>query len=123
LAQDGLLALAPRLRRRAVLRLLIVSPARAADLAAEPALVRTGPSAAAAYAWPDLDDLPLDVYVPPPLVAELLASPEPDAFEPGTRVWLRVVAGAWPFPSQRAVAPATLAALDLLDHPLAAAQH
>jgi segregation and condensation protein B len=123
LDQDGLLRLAPRLRSRAGLHQRIVSPARAAELAADPVLVRTGPSAAAAYGWSDLHELPLDVYVPPPLVAELLASPEPGPSEAGTRVWLRVAAGAWPFPPQRAVAPAALAALDLLDHPVPAAQH
>jgi segregation and condensation protein B len=123
LEQDGLFKLAPRLRSRAVLHQLTVSAGRAAELAADPALVRTGPSAAAAYGWSDLDDLPLDVYVPPPLMAELLASPEPGPSEEGARVWLRVVAGTWPFPPQRAVAPASLAALDLLDHPLPAAQH
>ena len=37
-------------------------------------------------------------------------------------VWLRVVAGAWPFLPNRAVAPAALAALDLLDHPAASAR-
>jgi segregation and condensation protein B len=121
LDQDGLLRLAPRLRSRAVLHQLTVSKARAAELATDPALIRSGASAAAAYGWPELDDLPLDAYVPPPLVAELLATPEPSPNEPGTRVWLRVVAGTWPFPPQRAVAPAALAALDLLDHPLAAA--
>jgi len=123
LEQDGLLKLAPRLRSRAALHELIVFPTRAAELAADPALVRTGPSAAAAYGWPDLHDLPVDVYVPPPLVVELLASPVPGPLEAGTRVWLRVVAGTWPFPPQRAVAPAALAALDLLDHPFPAAQH
>jgi excisionase family DNA binding protein len=110
--QDGLLALAPRLRRRAVLRQLRVAPARAAELAADAALVRTGPSAAAAFGWSGLDGLPLDVYVPPPLVPELLASSELEAFEPRATVWLRVVIGAWPFPPQRAVAPAALAAED-----------
>jgi segregation and condensation protein B len=123
LDQDGLLKLAPRLRSRAALHQLIVSSARAMELAADPALVRSGPSAAAAYGWSELHDLPLDVYVPPPLVAELLAATEPGLSESGTGVWLRVVAGAWPFPPQRAVAPAALAALDLLDHPLPAAQH
>jgi len=120
--EEGLLALAPRLRRRAVLRQLSVSSARAAELASDAALVRTGPSAAAAFGWSGLDGLPLDVYVPPPLVPELLATPEPAASEARTTVWLRVVAGAWPFPPQRAVAPAALAALDLLDHPATAAQ-
>jgi segregation and condensation protein B len=122
LAQDGLLAVAPRLRRRAVLRQMTVSSARAAELAADRALVRTGPSAAAAYGWSDIADLPLDAYVPPPLVPELLATPDLDASEPRATVWLRVPSGAWPFPPQRTVAPAALAALDLLDHPAAAAQ-
>jgi len=121
LEQEGLLALAPRLRRRAVLRQLTVSAARAADLAADAALVRTGPSAAAAYGWSGLDELPLDMYVPP-LVPELLTPPEPDGSEPRTTIWLRVVAGAWPFPPHRAVAPAALAALDLLEHPATVAQ-
>jgi hypothetical protein len=66
LEQEGLLALAPRLRRRAILRQLTVSSARAADLSTDAALVRTGPSAASAYDWSGLDGLPLDVYVPPP---------------------------------------------------------
>jgi segregation and condensation protein B len=123
LDHDGLLAMAPRLRSRAAKHQLTVSPARAAELAADPALVRTGPSAAAAYGWSDLLDLPPDVYVPPPLVAEVLASPEPGPSEAGTVVWLRVVTGAWPFPPQRAIAPAALAALDLLDHPVPAGQH
>jgi segregation and condensation protein B len=123
LDQTGLLALAPRLRRRAVLRHLSVSPARAAELAGDAALVRTGPSAAAAFGWAGLDGLPLDAYVPPPLLTELLATPDLEASdEPRATVWLRVVNGAWPFPPQRQVAPAALAALDLLDHPSAAAQ-
>jgi hypothetical protein len=45
-----------------------VSSARATELASDAALVRTGPSAAAAYGWSGMDELPLDAYVPPPLV-------------------------------------------------------
>jgi segregation and condensation protein B len=122
LDQDGLLGLAPRLRRRAVLRSLVISSTRAAELTSDAALVRTGPSAAAAYAWSGLEELPLDVYVPPPLVHELLDTSELNESEPSATVWLRIVNGAWPFPPQRTVAPASLAALDLLDHPAAAAQ-
>jgi len=122
LDQAGLLALAPRLRRRAVLRHLSVSAARAAELAGDAALVRTGPSAAAAYGWSGLDGLPLDAYVPPPLLTELLAIPDLEASEPRATVWLRVVNGGWPFPPQRPVAPTALAALDLLDHPSTVAQ-
>ncbi|MBV9602992.1 MAG: hypothetical protein JOZ87_39965 [Chloroflexi bacterium] len=77
LDQDGLLRLAPRLRSRAALHQLTVFRVRVAELTEDPAMVRTGSSPAAAYGWPELHELPLDVYVPPPLVAELLASPEP----------------------------------------------
>src|SRR5712692_9609523 len=86
LEQDGLMALASRLRRRAVLRQMTVSSSRAAELAGDAALVRTGPSAAAAYAWSGLDGLPLDAYVPPPLVSELLTISELEASEPRATV-------------------------------------
>src|SRR5262249_52331184 len=102
LDHDGLLRLAPRLRSRAALHQRTVSTACAAELAADPALVRTGPSAAAAYGWSDLHDLPLDAYVPPPLVAELLASPEPGVNMPRMSGVLRTPNGAKLFLELRA---------------------
>jgi segregation and condensation protein B len=115
--QEGLLALAPRLRRRAVLRRLTLPGARAEALRSDPAVVRTGPSAAAAYGWPLAGDLPLEVYVPQALLPELLDGLASNAGEGACPVWLRVVAGPWPFPPHRVVVPAALAALDLLDQP------
>ena len=54
LAADGLLALAPRLRRRATLRVVHLPPALLADLEGDASLVRTGASAAVPYGWTEL---------------------------------------------------------------------
>ena len=57
LAADGLLALAPRLRRRATLRVVHLPPALLADLEGDASLVRTGASAAVPYGWTELSQL------------------------------------------------------------------
>jgi hypothetical protein len=132
LARQGLLELAPRLRRRAsplVLR-LPAQLAEALDHDATP--VRTGLSArpfggvelsTAGRAWR------LEAYLPLEAFSELRRHADRSAADAGSGadsdlipVVLRVVDDPWPFPPNYQQAPQPLAALDLLDCPDPAAQ-
>lgn len=125
LAVDGVLALAPRLRRRASLHVVHLPPALLADLEGDASLVRTGVSAAVPYGWTELAQTQsesasawaLDAYVSAAAV-DVLVDQVPAAAGPDTQpVLLRSIDGAWPFPAHCQLAPQPLAALDLLDYP------
>jgi segregation and condensation protein B len=120
LASQGLLELAPRLRRRATLTVLRVPEHVRASLDKEAALVRTGASAAAAYGWDELRSgsrWALDAYLPVDAL-QRLQDAQTSAEQAGNlTVLLRAVDGPWPFPSNCQLAPQPLAALDLLDYP------
>jgi segregation and condensation protein B len=118
LAHQGLLELAPRLRRRATLTVLRMSEGVVAALDKEATLVRTGASAATAYRWDELTlgaPWALDAYV----VVDALQRLQEASMEPAdsVSVLLRAVDGPWPFPPNCQLAPQPLAALDLLDYP------
>ena len=125
---DNLVDLAPRLRRRATLVVRQLPRGLRRALEGDAALVRTGASAAAVYAWDELVQRAdptwvLDAYLPLDTFAalqeqlnrldleEALAAPTPEP------MLLRVVDEPWPFPPHYPVAPQPLAALDLLDDP------
>jgi len=126
---EGLVDLAPRLRRRATLIARHVPRGLREALECDAALVRTGTSAASAYGWAELAQKgatwSLDAYLPLAAFAGLqerlnrldidddvgVADDAPDS------VMLRVVGEPWPFPPHYPLAPQPLAALDLLDHP------
>jgi segregation and condensation protein B len=106
----------------------------------DPALVRTGVSAAAAYGWHELaqrsrSSWRLDAYLPLEAFSalqerlnqrdvdgELDAAAESSALD-ASAVLLRVVDSAWPFPANAVIAPQPLAALDLLDYPDQVVRH
>src|SRR5579859_7332291 len=120
LARNSLLELAPRLRRRATLKVLHVPSRVLAALNNNPALVRTGISAAAPYGWDELkvgEPWTLDAYIQAEALRRLEASLEATPAAPITAVLLRGVDGLWPFPPNYQLAPQPLAALDLLDYP------
>jgi segregation and condensation protein B len=120
LARQSVLELAPRLRRRATLKVLHVPPSVLAALEKDAALVRTGVSAAAPYGWDELttgDPWALDAYVHADALRRLEASPVSTPAALTVSVLLRAVDGLWPFPPNYQLAPQPLAALDLLDYP------
>lgn len=130
LGRERLVDLAPRLRRRATLIVRQVPRGLRQALELDPALVRTGTSASAAYGWEELADgrdlsWVLDAYLSvkafSALQEQLNALDLDDAAQEGVRpldpVQLRVVDEPWPFPPNYLVAPQPLAALDLLDYP------
>jgi segregation and condensation protein B len=131
LAADGLLALAPRLRRRATLRVVHLPPALVAELEGDASLVRTGVSVAMPYGWTELSQAQsesasawaMDAYISAASV-EVLLDQVPAAAGPETQpVLLRSLDGVWPFPAHCQLAPQPLAALDLLDYPDAGSRH
>ncbi len=120
LARHSLLELAPRLRRRATLKVLHLPPPVLAALDKNAAPVRTGISAAAPYGWDELkvgEPWRLDAYIQAEALRRLEASLEATPAAPVTAVLLRGVDGLWPFPPNYQLAPQPLAALDLLDYP------
>ena len=142
LAQQALVDLAPRLRRRATLVVRHIPTELRAALEHEAALVRTGVSAAGAYGWTQLTEpasgwrldayISLDVFdalqeqlnrldVDVDADIELGDAPpdDPRDVPSGRRdaVLLRVVEHTWPFPPHYPLAPHPLAAMDLLDYP------
>jgi hypothetical protein len=134
LEKQGLLELAPRLRRRASPLVLRLPTPLAAALEHEASLVRTGLSAARPYGWTELNSAAglawrLDAYLPLEVFSEL--QQHADRSAPYTAagsdedldlVLLRVIDGPWPFPPNCRLAPQPLAALDLLEYPDPAAQ-
>ncbi|MBV9324842.1 MAG: helix-turn-helix domain-containing protein, partial [Chloroflexi bacterium] len=125
-ASQTLLELAPRLRRRATLRVQHVPPDVLTTLDRDASLARTGASAAAPYGWHELAaDMPwaLDAYIQPDTLRRLETTLDRTQRVPATRpVLLRIVDGPWPFPAHCQLAPQPLAALDLLDYPHPAAR-
>jgi segregation and condensation protein B len=122
LARDGLLELAPRLRRRASLNVVRVPSALFIELEADASLVRTGTSAAVPYGWDELVSSEaawaLDAYLPHSALQVLLDQVAGAVGDELKRpVLLRTIDGVWPFPANCQLAPQPLAALDLLDYP------
>jgi excisionase family DNA binding protein len=106
--------LAPRLRARARTVRLRADPSDLAEIESDPAVVLTGSSGANEH---DFDvNAPgfVEAYVAEDQVNRLTDSYvlEPSAHP---NVVLHVVPGRWPFPENRRVAPAVIAALDLLE--------
>jgi segregation and condensation protein B len=124
LLTDGLLALVPRLSRRAVVRRFSGSQDTVAALASDRNIVLAGVSAAA-YDWavPEVDGSParpkLDGYLSELSLADVVGRYELEPDDAG-QVVLRAVREPWPFPPQLRVAPAVVAALDLAESHLPA---
>jgi hypothetical protein len=135
LARDGLLGLAPRLRRRAALNVVHVPLAFFVELECDAGLVRTGASAAVPYGWTEFSHThtqsqadpesqtqaatawALDAYVPQAAL-DVLLDQVPAAGGLDTQaVLLRSIDGLWPFREHCQLTPQPLAALDLLDYP------
>jgi segregation and condensation protein B len=135
LARDGLLGLAPRLRRRAALNVVHVPPAFFVELERDASLVRTGASAALPYGWTEFSHThtqtqadpesqtqaatawALDAYVPQAALDVLLEQVPAAGGHDTQAVLLRSIDGLWPFPAHCQLTPQPLAALDLLDYP------
>ncbi len=134
LARQGLIELAPRLRRRATVVVRQVPRDLREALERDALLVRSGVSAAAAYGWEGLQaghtsTWLLDGYLPLEAFSELQEQlnrvdfdEQPDQVTAREAVLLRVVDEPWPFPPHYPIAPQPLAALDLLDYPEPAAR-
>src|SRR5579859_2142607 len=133
LQKQGLLELAPRLRRRASPLVLRLPIDVAAALEHDATLVRTGLSAARAYGWTELTSAGqawrLDAYISPQVFSALQQQVDRSDAETGADsdtgtvpVMLRVVDEPWPFPPHHQLAAQPLAALDLLEYPDPAAQ-
>jgi hypothetical protein len=123
LATQGLLELAPRLRRRASVVVLQLPPALVSRLEGDEQVVLTGASVARPYGWNALrrgEPWALDAYLRPEalqILVKQLAGMAGQADEAvGLPVLLRSVEGDWPFPSHYQLAPQPLAALDLLEY-------
>jgi segregation and condensation protein B len=118
LLAEGLLALVPRLGRRAVVRRFSASEDNVAALASDRNIVLAGVSAAAAHGWPLPDSdgaLPrpdLDGYLSELSLADIVERYELEPDDAG-QVVLRAVRQPWPFPPQLLLAPAVVVALDL----------
>lgn len=114
LARSRLKLLAPRLKERAEVLRLRAHPAALRRIAGEPQVVRSGPSAASELGLeisaPDV----LEAYVPAKQLAKL-ARKYRLGLSRDPNVILHVVAGSWPFGSDRRVVPLSFAAMDLLE--------
>ncbi len=127
LARGSLIEMAPQLRRRATLVVRQLPRSLRQALEHDPALVRTGTSAASAYGWDDLAQKSatwsLDAYLPLEAFSSLqeqlnrLDIDGGDEVTARDAVLLRVVDEPWPFPPHYPLAPQPLAALDLLEYP------
>ena len=115
LRQPGLLALAPRLRDRAVVRRFAVGAENLVALTADARLVFSAVSAARARGWtlPE-GSWPLEAYVPEADLVDLFQHYDLDRDPVGDLV-LRAVPDAWPFSPHLRVVPAVVAAVDLLE--------
>jgi segregation and condensation protein B len=120
LLTEGLLALVPRLGRRAVVRRFSASPDAAAALASDRNIVLAGASAAAAHGWPHADGdrstarPEFDGYLSELGLADVVERYELEPDDAG-QVVLRAVREPWPFPPQLRLAPAVVVALDLAE--------
>jgi segregation and condensation protein B len=120
LLADGLLALVPRLGRRAVVRRFSPSRDTVAALASDRNIVLAGVSAAATHGWTLADSdrsaacPELDGYLSELSLADVVERYELEPDDAG-QVVLRAVREPWPFPPQLRVAAAVVAALDLAE--------
>jgi excisionase family DNA binding protein len=114
LNRSSILALAARLRSRALVHHLRADPADLECIAGEPSLVLTGLSAAGVYEFDIAAPDTLEAYVP---LGELRGLTRRYFLEPSARsnVLLHAVDSTWPFPAEMRVAPPVVAALDLFD--------
>ena len=108
-------ALAPRLRKRAVVHRLRAHPSDLRRIAEEPKVVRAGISAATDYVHdisPAADVI--DAYLPAKLQQRLKKK---YALQPSQRpnVILRAIDDLWPFDAGTTVAPAAVVGVDLLE--------
>jgi len=123
LAAQGLLELAPRLRRRAALTVLHLPPTLVSRLEGDAHVVLTGSSVARPYGGHALrrgQPWALDAYLRSDafqvLIDEVAVVADTAGKATALPVLLRTVEGDWPFPSHYQLAPQPLAALDLLDY-------
>jgi segregation and condensation protein B len=120
LLAEGLLALVPRLGRRAVVRRFSCSSDTVDALASDRNIVLGGVSAAVAHRWalPDVDGSPahaqLDGYLSELNLADIVEHYELEP-DDGGQIVLRAVREPWPFPPQLQLAPAVVVALDLAE--------
>jgi excisionase family DNA binding protein len=114
LRREAITALTPRLRTRARTVRLRADPSDLAEIASDPTVVRTGTSAANEHGFDVAAPGVLEAYIREDQASRLIDS---YVLEPAVRpnVILHVVPGSWPFPAGRRVAPAVVAALDLLE--------
>jgi hypothetical protein len=114
LREQGLLALWPRLGRRAVLHRLRAHPSDLERIATEAEAIRTGASAAQEHHLDLVGAGQLEVYLPEKRVLALVKR---YALEPSDRpnVLAKVVADPWPFDAREPVAPASVVGVDLIE--------
>jgi hypothetical protein len=124
LLTEGLLALVPRLGRRAIVRRFAGTGDAIAALAQDARILLAGVSAAEAHGWamPDVSGRraarpTIDGYLSELRLADITERYEPEPDDAGTIV-LRAVREPWPFPAQLRLAPALVAALDLAESSL-----
>jgi len=121
LEREGLLALVPRMHRRAVIRRFSASAEASEELARDPGLVLTGLPAARALGWDLPEVAPAQIPGVDGYVSELHLAGLVDRLglerEGGAAsgVLLRAVQEPWPFPPQLRVAPPIVIALDLAE--------
>jgi len=120
LEREGLLAIVPRLHRRAVVRRFSASAEAVEELARDPGLVLTGVPAARALGW-QLPEVAtghapgVDGYVSELRLAGLVDRLELEREGAAGAVLLRAIQEPWPFPPQLRVAPPIVVALDLAE--------
>lgn len=115
LRDDGIIALALRLEKRASLRMYRAHPSDVDRIASEERVVRTGVSAAAEHDVPLVAPGQADLYM---RATDLQRLVDLYALQPGSarpNVTARVVAGLWPFEAGDESAPASALAVDLLE--------
>ncbi len=120
LEREGLLAVVPRLHRRAVVRSFSAPAEVIEELARDSGLVWTGVPAARALGWELPEVAPAQVPGVDGYVSELRLAGLVDRFEleregAAGAVILRAVQEPWPFPPQLRVAPPIVVALDLAE--------
>ena len=114
LREDGLIALAPRLRTRAQTHRLRAHPSDVERIGAEECVVRTGISTVRDHDLLLVAPGRVEAYVREPDLDELMAryALRPDAVE--HNVLFRIVSGIWPFEVESRVAPVPVVGVDLM---------
>ena len=116
LALEGLMALAPRLARRAQVSLYRAHPGEIRHLINDPALMRSGISAAASHDIGLVSGREADGYLPEAELRRFIKEHALSPAGPDGNVRLRVVPDeAWGSLEGRSVAPKAAVALDLLE--------